>query len=105
MRFFPSDKSKPVLPPSDASTIESRVVGNAIQLIPRMYVDAANPLRSPITPPPNAITVLLRSSPFSRNDFHNKETVSRFLYSSPEGITTDFGSKLDACNEASAFSR
>src|SRR5215216_2088930 len=92
MRFFPSGRSNPVLPPSDASTIESNVVGTATQLMPRIYVEAAKPAMSPITPPPRAMTVLLRSSPFCRKDVHNKETVSRFLYPSPAGMTMDFGS-------------
>src|SRR5215212_2809316 len=95
MRFLPSGKSNPVLPPSDASTIESNVVGTQTQGIPRMYVDAANPAISPITPPPRAMTVLLRSKPFSRKDFHRREIVSRFLCASPEEIITVFGSGSD----------
>src|SRR5688500_8718018 len=39
IKFFPSGRSNPVLPPSEASTIESRVVGTVTQLIPRIYVE------------------------------------------------------------------
>ena len=46
----------PVLPPTDESTCESNVVGICIKLIPLMKVAAAKPVRSPITPPPKAMS-------------------------------------------------
>ena len=40
-----------------ASTCASNVVGICTRLIPRNVIAAANPVRSPITPPPNATKV------------------------------------------------
>ena len=45
----------PVLPPIEASTMASNVVGIWTTLIPRNHVAAAKPVMSPITPPPRAI--------------------------------------------------
>ena len=49
-----------VLPPTEESTWDNSVVGTWINLIPRWYADAAKPATSPITPPPKAISMLLR---------------------------------------------
>ena len=67
-RFFPSGRLKPVFPPTLLSTWERRVVGTWMQEIPRRYVAAANPARSPTTPPPKATTRESRpASPRARN--------------------------------------
>ena len=85
-RFLPSGRSKPVLPPVEASTIESSVVGTLIQSIPRIQVADAKPTRSPVTPPPTAATRSRRPSPAAANALQSDETVPTFLWRSPEGM-------------------
>ena len=46
----------PVLPPTEESTCASSVVGICTKRMPRRTMLAAKPARSPITPPPSAIT-------------------------------------------------
>ena len=53
--FFNPPKLIPVLPPTDASTIESRVVGMLIKEMPRLKVEAAKPPKSVTMPPPKLI--------------------------------------------------
>ncbi len=55
----------PVLPPTLLSTCASSVVGICTNGSPRSAVAAANPARSPTTPPPSAITAVRRSTPAS----------------------------------------
>ncbi len=98
-RFFPSGRSKPVLPPMEASIIASRVVGRLTQGMPRIKVAAANPARSPTTPPPRAITVLERSRPASRKPCQREETVSRVLCPSPAGMTSEWARNPEACKD------
>ena len=50
--FFSPPKFIPVFPPTDASTIESSVVGMFINFTPLLNVDAAKPPRSVTMPPP-----------------------------------------------------
>ena len=50
----------PPLPPP--LTWDMTVVGTWIKCTPRWYAAAANPVMSPITPPPRAMKVVLRSS-------------------------------------------
>jgi hypothetical protein len=65
------------------STIPTNVVGICIKSIPLLNVEATNPVKSPITPPPNTLTLLASLSFFAS-----------FLYClndllfSPAGITT-----------------
>ncbi len=56
MRFLPWGELMPVLPPTDESTWASREVGACTKRTPRRSVAAANPARSPTTPPPSATT-------------------------------------------------
>ncbi len=53
----------PVLPPSDASTMASSVVGASARAHPRMYTEAAKAARSHTTPPPTPSTVASLPSP------------------------------------------
>jgi hypothetical protein len=46
----------PTFPPIELSTMARRVVGTPTQSTPLMYVAAAKPPMSPITPPPTATT-------------------------------------------------
>ena len=46
----------PVFPPIELSTCASKVVGMCIIFVPRLTIEVANPLKSPITPPPKLIT-------------------------------------------------
>ena len=55
----------PVFPPIAESTCAKRVVGICIKSTPLKKVSAANPAKSPITPPPNAIIVSCLSKFFS----------------------------------------
>ena len=60
-RFLPCGVLIPVLPPTELSTWASRVVGIWTKSMPRSRTLAAKPVRSPMTPPPSAISRLLRS--------------------------------------------
>ena len=88
MRFLPDGKSAPVLPPMPASTMAKRVVGRLSQRMPRNQAEAAKPVKSPVTPPPKAITKSLRSKWASPIASHKRFTVARVLFSSPAGIVT-----------------
>ena len=85
-RFLPSGRSQPVLPPVEASTIASSVVGTLIQPMPRIHVAAAKPVRSPVTPPPRATTVSFRPSPAFANEVQSEATVPMVLWRSPDGM-------------------
>src|SRR3989304_5675454 len=52
----------------------------------RIQVAAANPVRSPTTPPPRAITVLPRSTPAARKDSHRRTIVGCVFWLSPGGM-------------------
>ena len=58
--FLPPGWFTPVLPPTEASTCASSVVGTCTKATPRWKVAAAKPARSPMTPPPSAIRVVVR---------------------------------------------
>ena len=62
----------PVLPPTEESTCASSVVGICTKRMPRRTMLAAKPARSPITPPPSAITQSPRSSPISSRRSHSR---------------------------------
>ncbi len=62
-RFLPSGVLIPVLPPTAASTIASRVVGTWTTLTPRSQVAATNPARSVVAPPPTLTTASERVKP------------------------------------------
>ena len=63
IKFFPKIEFIPVLPPIELSTWESIVVGIWIKLIPLNKTEATKPVRSPITPPPKAISMDFLSMP------------------------------------------
>ena len=58
-----------VFPPTEESTWASRVVGTWAKPTPRLSTPAANPVRSPITPPPSATINPLRSLGFRNGNF------------------------------------
>ena len=80
--FFRPLKLIPVLPPTDASTMASSVVGMLMNLMPRLNVDAANPPRSVIMPPPRLISNEWRVAPELQSSAHTFASDSRFLFSS-----------------------
>lgn len=80
--FLSPLKLMPVLPPTEASTIESSVVGMFMNCIPRLKVDAANPPRSVTIPPPRFISSEWRVAPLSLRAFHTCASDSMFLFSS-----------------------
>ena len=100
-RFFPSGRSQPVFPPIDESAIASRDVGTPTQGMPRIYAEAAKPAKSPVTPPPRAITVLFRSIPASSRPCHINEMVSSVLFCSPAGIVNKYTVKPAICSDSS----
>ena len=55
-RFFPCGRSTATFPPTEESTWARREVGIWTSFTPRRKLEAANPARSPITPPPRAMT-------------------------------------------------
>ena len=81
--FFSPPKLKPVLPPTEASTIESNVVGILMKLMPRLKVEAAKPPRSVTIPPPRFIISEWRVAPPCCNASQTWTTLSRFFSKSP----------------------
>ena len=79
-------KLMPVLPPTDASTAASRVVGILIQRMPRLKVAAANPPISQTMPPPRFISRSLRVASRSDSRCHISVSAPRFLLLSPASI-------------------
>ena len=69
----------PVLPPTDESTWDSRVVGIWTSCIPLKVILETNPAISPITPPPKAIIESFLSIPFFKREFDIFEIVSMFF--------------------------
>ena len=61
----------PVLPPTEESTCASSEVGIWMKFMPRRTMPAAKPARSPITPPPSAMTASPRSSRAARTRSHH----------------------------------
>src|SRR5260370_1087392 len=56
IRFLPRGWLTPTLPPTELSTIASRLVGTINRGRPRFQVAATKPARAPTTPPPRATT-------------------------------------------------
>ena len=69
----------PVLPPTEESTCASSVVGICTKRMPRRTMLAAKPARSPITPPPSAITRSPRSRPISSRRSHSRASAGEAL--------------------------
>ena len=64
----------------------SSVVGTWTTGMPRMKVAATKPARSPITPPPSAITVVSRPAPHRESASVSSDQRSRVFCRSPGGI-------------------
>ena len=86
--FFSPPKLKPVLPPTEASTIERRVVGILMKLMPRLKVLAAKPPRSVTIPPPRLMRSEWRVAPPFCSSCHTWLTLSRVFERSEEGMQT-----------------
>ena len=84
--FFSPPKFTPVFPPTEASTIERRVVGILINLMPRLNVEAANPPRSVTIPPPRFIISEWRVAPMRCSSPHTWLIDSSPLLVSPAGM-------------------
>ena len=87
IRFLPAGRSTAVLPPTLESTIARSEVGICTQSMPRIQSAAARPARSPITPPPSAITAELRVSPIAAKASSARTSSAGVLDASPAGIT------------------
>ena len=81
--FLYARKSTPVFPPMLESTCARSDVGTCIKSMPRRYVAAANPVRSPTTPPPRATSISFLSNLFFMRNSYTSWTVLRFLFFSP----------------------
>src|SRR6267143_2111502 len=88
MRFFAFGWSIAVLPPMEASTCASTVVGSGTKLAPRMYVAATKPARSPTAPPPSARTVEVRSAPAASSRSQQCSATASVLAASPSGTSS-----------------
>ncbi|MNK79422.1 hypothetical protein D3C87_990890 [compost metagenome] len=87
-RFLPSGMSTAVLPPTEESTIASSEVGSCTQSTPRIQQAAANPARSPATPPPSAITQASRVAPSAASALIAAPKLASVLEASPAGSTS-----------------
>ena len=84
--FFRPPKFMPVLPPTEASTSESSVVGIFMKCMPRLKVDAAKPPRSVTIPPPRFTIIEWRVALPRCRLSHTLARASRLLYVSPAFI-------------------
>ena len=80
--FFSPLKLIPVLPPTEASTIASKVVGILMYAIPRLKVAAAKPPKSVTIPPPRLMSNEWRVAPWVLSDIHTEASVSSVLCTS-----------------------
>ena len=85
-RFLPLRVFTPVLPPTAASTIASRVVGTCTTRTPRSHVAATKPPRSVVAPPPNVTIASERVKPASPRASQHAAATSIPLARSPSGI-------------------
>ena len=81
--FLSPSRFIPVLPPIEASTCASRVVGMLMKLMPRLNVEAQKPPRSQGMPPPRFTSSALRVAPWLLRNCHTCVAVSMFLAVSP----------------------
>src|SRR5690606_16693301 len=81
-------RSTPVFPPTEASTIDKRVVGTLIKSIPLLKQEATKPPRSVTTPPPRFIIALFLSASNSDKTSQTCVQVPIFLLISPSSIST-----------------
>src|SRR6478609_10909004 len=85
-RFLPVRVLMPVLPPTAASTIPSRVVGTCTTRTPRSHVAATKPPTSVVAPPPKVTTTSERVKPASPSASQHDTATAAFLARSPSGI-------------------
>src|SRR6185503_19760147 len=86
-RFLPSAVLMPVLPPTAASTMPSRVVGTWTTLTPRSQVAARKPARSVTVPPPTPTIASERVKPDCPNTPHRRSATRADLASSASGTS------------------
>jgi len=96
---------EPVLPPTELSTWARRVVGIWMKPVPRLVMAAANPVRSPITPPPSAITVSERSTLRSSRASTRPSSALKLFVVSPGGRMMASGAIPLSRNRDSSASR
>ena len=84
-RFLPAPVLMPVLPPTAASTMASRVVGTCTTRTPRSQVAATKPPRSVVAPPPTVTTASDRVNPASPSASQQSEATGAVLARSPSG--------------------
>ncbi len=82
----------PVLPPTAASTADSRVVGMFMNRIPRLNVAAAKPPRSVTIPPPKLTMTEPRVAPPPVRVVHTSSSERMFLLLSPAPMVMIFAS-------------
>ncbi len=85
-RFLPLRVFTPVLPPTAASTMPSRVVGTCTTLTPRSQVAATKPPTSVVAPPPKVTTASERVKPASPSASQHETATAAFLARSPSGM-------------------
>src|SRR5688572_9447979 len=95
----------PVLPPTAASTMPSRLVGTMATRTPRSQVAATKPARSVVAPPPRPTTPSERVKPaLPRIDQHRSATATLFA-ASASGTSMRTGSRpasVSRCDSRSA---
>ena len=104
-RFLPWGRSTAVLPPTDESTMASRVVGSCTQSMPRIQQAAAKPARSPITPPPRANTQASRRAPSPARASITRLKEARVLEASPAGSTRRVTARPGTWSRSAASTR
>src|SRR5688572_6495897 len=104
-RFLPAALLIAVLPPTLESTCASSVVGSWMKPQPRLRIAAANPVRSPITPPPSASTWSPRSTSSASSQSVTRSRLAQLLAPSPGSSTSQRGSNPAAVSEASTAAR
>ena len=92
MLFLMPPKLMAVLPPIEASTIASSVVGTLIWRMPRLNPADTYPPRSQTHPPPRLTMTLPVSAPLSSSVCHTCAATSRLLHSSPAGTSMNSAS-------------
>ncbi len=84
--FLNESRLTPVFPPIPASTCDSNVVGTLTYLMPLLYIEAANPAISVVTPPPMAMRRDFLSARFAKSQRQISITVSMVLLASVASI-------------------
>ena len=87
-RFLPSAVLMPVLPPTAASTMASRVVGTCTTRTPRSQVAATKPARSVVAPPPTLTMASERVNPACPRTPQQKAATWADFASSASGVSS-----------------